>query len=78
MLGTDRVGKLPGEWKPGHGGAKKPVVNSIYFDALAAEYAGTSDQPADMFLRALDHRHWIFTRREIVGRDAPEVVAVMA
>jgi len=78
LLGTDRVGKLLGEWKPGHGSAKKPVVNSIYFDALAAEYACTSDQPADMFLWALDHRHWIFTRRGVVGRDAPEVVAVMA
>jgi putative sugar O-methyltransferase len=63
-------GNYWGEWQPGRGGTKEPVASSIYFDALAPEYACTSDEPADMFLRALDHQHWIFTRREFVEHEA--------
>ena len=36
-------GNYWGEWKPGKGGTKEPVVSSIYFDGLAPEYACTSD-----------------------------------
>jgi putative sugar O-methyltransferase len=61
-------GNYWGEWKPGRGGTKQPVVNSIYFDALAPEYACTSDELADLFLRALDHRLWIFAKRELACR----------
>jgi putative sugar O-methyltransferase len=68
-------GNYWGEWQPGRGGTKEPVVSSIYFDALTPEYACTFDEPADMFLRALDHQHWIFTRRELIGREARKAVA---
>ena len=67
-------GNYWGEWKPGRGGTKEPVVSSIYFDALAPEYACTSDEPADMFLRALDHRLWIFAKREVAGRTRSPAV----
>jgi putative sugar O-methyltransferase len=68
-------GNYWGEWQPGRGGTKEPVVSSIYFDMLAPEYACTFDEPADMFLRALDHQHWIFTRRELIERATQKVVA---
>jgi putative sugar O-methyltransferase len=68
-------GNYWGAWQPGRGGTKEPVVSSIYFDALAPEYGCTSDEPADIFLRALDHQHWIFTRHELVGGEAQKVGA---
>jgi hypothetical protein len=62
-------GNYWGEWKPGRGGTRQPVVSSIYFDALAPEYACVFDEPADMFLRALDHRLWIFSKSAFAGRN---------
>jgi putative sugar O-methyltransferase len=67
-------GNYWGEWKPGRGGTKHPVVSTIYFDALTPEYACTSDEPADLFLRALDHRLWIFAKRELACRTRSSAV----
>jgi hypothetical protein len=59
---------LPGGNYWGHcalrkGGTKQPVVSSIYSDALAPEYHCTFDEPANILLRPLDYRAWIFTHR---------------
>jgi hypothetical protein len=63
-------GNYWGEWQPGRGGTKQPVMSSIYFDALAPDYVCVADEPADMFLRPFDHRLWIFSKAEPAGRSA--------
>ena len=53
-------GNYWGEWAPGKGGTKQPVVSSIYSEALAPEYECIVDEPADYLLRPFDYRAWIF------------------
>ena len=60
-------GNYWGEWKPGRGGTKEPVVSTIYFDGLTPEYEATSDTPADLLLRVFDYRAFVFSRREVVA-----------
>jgi putative sugar O-methyltransferase len=60
-------GNYWGEWAPGKGGTKQPVVSSIYSETLAPDYQCIVDAPADYLLRPFDYRAWIFARRS----DAP-------
>jgi putative sugar O-methyltransferase len=56
-------GNYWGEWAPGKGGTKQPVVSSIYSEALAPDYQCIVEAPADYLLRPLDYHAWIFARR---------------
>ena len=56
-------GNYWGEWTPGKGGTKQPVVSSIYSEALAPDYQCSVEAPADYLLRPLDYHAWIFARR---------------
>jgi putative sugar O-methyltransferase len=60
-------GNYWGDWAPGKGGTKQPVVSSIYSEGLAPDYQCIVDEPADYLLRPFDYRAWIFARRS----DAP-------
>ena len=57
-------GNYWGEWKPGRGGTKQPVVEHYYADALRATYDEPVTYPTDYFLGRIEgYRSYVFKRR---------------
>jgi putative sugar O-methyltransferase len=53
-------GNYWGEWKPGRGGTKEPVPDSIYSETLAPAYALAASYPTDYFLRRRQYMSYVF------------------
>ncbi len=57
-------GNYWGEWKPGRGGTKQPVLEGTYVDALSPAYRLARTYDTDYFMRAPAYRSYIFERAE--------------
>lgn len=55
-------GNYWGEWKPGRGGTKQPVLEGTYVDALSPAYRLARTYDTDYFMRAPAYRSYIFER----------------
>lgn len=53
-------GNYWGEWKPGQGGTRQPVLARYYKEALADGYDLAAEYDTDLFLRINDHRSYVF------------------
>ena len=51
-----------GEWKPGRGGTKQPVVERTYLESLTPAYRLARTYATDYFMRAPVYRSYIFER----------------
>lgn len=56
-------GNYWGEWKPGQGGTREPVLERYYQEALSGSYDLAAEYDTDLFLRTNDHRSYIFQRK---------------
>jgi len=55
-------GNYWGEWKPGRGGTKTPVTENVYLEALKGSRGLAATYETDYFLRARDHKSYVFKR----------------
>lgn len=53
-------GNYWGEWKPGRGGTKEPVLEKCYREALADSYILVQTYDTDYFLMPRDHKSYIY------------------
>jgi len=52
-----------GEWKPGKGGTKTPVLEEHYIQALRDRYSLQTAYPSDFFMRTKDYESYVFRRQ---------------
>jgi hypothetical protein len=55
-------GALWGEWRPGRGGTKEPVLADTYFEAIGTQYALEREYFTEYFLRDREYKSYVFAR----------------
>ena len=61
-ISAELEGNYWGEWKPGRGGTKKPVLSKYYNEFLSDKYKLTAEYDTEYLLRINDQKSYIFER----------------